>query len=34
MIGIAAYYQWQKTENSFDLSFNGDARLKMISYNS
>jgi len=32
MIGIAAYYQWQKTQKSFDLSFNGDARLKMISY--
>jgi len=27
MIGIAAYYQWQQSPQSFPFSFNGDARL-------
>ena len=31
MIGIAAYYQWQKYPNGKDLSFNGHARLAMHS---
>jgi N6-L-threonylcarbamoyladenine synthase len=29
MIGIAAYYQWQQSQQSFPFSFNGDARLPM-----
>lgn len=31
MIGIAAYYQWQKQPKGEDLSFNGHARLAMNS---
>jgi len=29
MIGIAAYYQWQKNAHSFPMNFNGDARYSI-----